>query len=133
MQTQVLYYENPVSSSHITRLFEITMPFLFSAEEALEPFATNCNGMWSTPPGCSFDDCTYRATWRYETETDSIKFVVRQKMSNPHWIGIGFSLDRTMVIYLSERPYFNLLVLRMTFLPKSIHIGKSNNKQQQNC
>ncbi|XP_014676186.1 PREDICTED: uncharacterized protein LOC106816144 [Priapulus caudatus] len=66
-------------------------------EQAEEPFTTNCNGMWSAPAGCVRDDCKYRATWRYDAESDMIRFVLRQRMTDPEWMAIGFSRDKKMV------------------------------------
>ena len=52
---------------------------------------------FSHPRGCLGDMCTYTAIWTYNSDTDTVTFVIRAKQSQDLWTGIGFAPDTKMV------------------------------------
>lgn len=73
----------------------------------------SCGGRWKYPTNCNLD-CDYVASWVFEQETDSIKFLIQTRHVNK-WTGIGFSTDRRMplsdAIYAFARPDGSVAVI----------------------
>jgi len=58
---------------------------------------SSIRGHWSTPSGCVAAECSYRAEWLLDEDTDLITFTVIANQSVDRWTGIAFAPQPLMV------------------------------------